>query len=712
MFTPDIDTKLSTPNRSLKAYPGKLLFSPTGERLFVDYLDKKPGFCGRIDFIHKINITQLFEVTCSTNPDFAAAQTMWYPSRLTLDYEDEDVCLHETKMITKNDIAFSVQTWKNKSEDAITLQLVVRPELLEVEKGNGFCNSWFELKQHSHNCLIGVGVNWNAGKTDTLQVQPGEEITFVAAAATGNMNTQTREEVQGNLQTFFAQELTPTEYIEKYAKEYQSFFDKLPIFESSDEVLNHTWFYRWYILRHCTSKPNFGYLKHTTVYEGRGHKTGKAPLKVSGWEFSRLICLSSPLQMTDYKWYPDKEMLHDIIRGYFDTEDENGICQSAFVDHYGSPFCNFMVWAVYQVYLLDGDKEFVKEMLPKLKKCVDGNTKVYGAKNDYLQIEVKHQRTGKEFQPSYWYFNEEYPQNPKDKSTIMPLKLLDTSMYHYLNIKGLSEMMAAVGDEQAEEYKKMADTLASQINTKMWDEETGFYYDLHHETDEKAMVKNIVGAYPYWAGIADDDKLRGMDYLFDTEHFARGCVFATVSKECPMYAPSGGWKGVHKGRNSCVWNGPSWPYTNGIILDGIGKQSQLHDHKYDKQFAEFLREYSLQHYQEKDITKPYLVEQYHAETGEPLSDEPDYNHSYYLELIMGYVAGLHVNEHQFTVDPCDVGLSWFKLEHVKVRGKEISIGYSKGKARPAKGLEKGLVIKVDGKIVHHSEEIEKVTIEL
>lgn len=99
------------------------------------------------------------------------------------------------------------------------------------------------------------------------------------------------------------------------------------------------------------------------------------------------------------------------------------------------------------MYLVDGDKEFIKEMIPLMKKCVDGNTAVYGAKNDHLQIEVKHQRTGKEFQPSYWYFSD-FPQNGKDKSKIIPMKRMDTSVYHYLNTLGLARMMKEVDDEK------------------------------------------------------------------------------------------------------------------------------------------------------------------------------------------------------------------------------------------------------------------------
>lgn len=43
-------------------------------------------------------------------------------------------------------------------------------------------------------------------------------------------------------------------------------------------------------------------------------------------------------------------------------------------------------------------------------------------------------------------------------------------------------------------YEQFAGELAKDINEKTWDEETGFYYDLHHETDEKAMVNEYSGS--------------------------------------------------------------------------------------------------------------------------------------------------------------------------------------------------------------------------
>ena len=77
-------TELKYENRALRTHTGKLLFGPVGRRMWVDYLDRKPGFCGRIDFIHKTNLTQLFEVKCDREVDWELAQSVWYPDRLTM----------------------------------------------------------------------------------------------------------------------------------------------------------------------------------------------------------------------------------------------------------------------------------------------------------------------------------------------------------------------------------------------------------------------------------------------------------------------------------------------------------------------------------------------------------------------------------------------------------------------------------------------------
>lgn len=687
-----INDLLSYKDRCLRKWPGKLLLGSAGNRLFADYLDKKPGFCGRIDFIHKLNIPSLFQISCNAVKDFDTAESVWYPSMLVMEYRGSRAALSETKFITRDDIAVSIQRWTNLSDSPFELALEVPGPRGEK---SGKCLT-FTTPENSHGFSVGVAVANNTElDAKSLMVQPGATVELTVAAAVGNMRVETMEALAERAAAFLYGE---SDRKARHNKEYQSFFDLAPTFQCSDAVLTSTWNYRWFLMKHNLARPDFGDLQGAVMYEGRAHKMEKKPYAPEGWEFSKLINLSTPLHLTDMRWHQDKSAPREMIRNMLRNVDENGIFCSAFVDRRLHSYSNYAVWAIWLLWLTDGDSGFIRDILPDLKTYVKNEEKTYG-RDDLLQVETNHTRTGKEYQPSYWYFDD-YPANPKTGYT--HLKRVDRSIYHYKNVRGLALLCDAVGDDGGSEYHETADKIASSILGKMWDDDTGFFYDLHHETDQKAFVKNIVGIYPHWAGITHDGHLRGLELLFDGEHFNTSCPFPSVSRECPAYRPYGSWQGnFMKGRDGCCWCGPSWPYTTGIAIDAIGIQSKLHGHCYDGQFGHYLREYAWQHFRDRNISKPYLVEHYNAESGEPLSDEADYNHSFFIDLIMTHVAGITLTPDNVSFDPLDIGLDYFKLENVPVRGDLYTISFKRSGCMDSEAVSipEGYHVQVNGKTV-------------
>lgn len=299
----------------------------------------------------------------------------------------------------------------------------------------------------------------------------------------------------------------------------------------------------------------------------------------------------------------------------------------------------------------------------------------YKGQNDHLQVEYIHQHTGKEYQPSYWYFSDGYPDHVnRNREGYTPLKRVDRSIYCYLDFLGLSHLCTALDDPEAEVFLNLAQTIGREVLEKMWDEDTCFFYDLHYLDDRKALVKNIVGMYPFWAGITDEQHEGALRYLSDNTAFATGSGFASVAADCPVFSACGGWKGdFFKGRNGCMWNGPSWPYTTGIVLTALAESSRRLGHRYDDMFSRFLGEYTLQHFTGHDIGYPYLVEHYNSITGEPLSDEPDYNHSCYIDLIVRCVVGILPEEKGLIFDPIDCGINSFILSGVSIRGRMAEV---------------------------------------
>jgi hypothetical protein len=697
-----MDDELRAGRKTLRTQPGALLLGSTGARLWADYLDPEPGFAGRFDFIHKVNIPLLYKITNNLVQNFEPCRTEWFPSHLLMEYTDHRITLVERKFITWNDCAVSCQTWMNRSREDLVLRLETFGRSFAERNGNHLYGQF--MIEHFSFDIEGVIAVSDVSLFEEIRLKPGESKQFIVCAAFGIKGQDSPDLLVKRASTYAESSSTIDQVMESQQNEYQSWFEKAPTFDSSDPVLNKTWKYRWFLLRHNLSDPQYGHLSHPLFYEGRSHKKSKKPFSKGGWEFSKLINLSVPLHIMDARWYHDPAYCEGALLNMKDAPSEDGMFRCLTVDTVMHSFANFSCWSAYQLYLVHRNIETISDLLPAMKLNVRAWNHVHGNETDHLMIEHKHTRTGKEYQPSYWYFHD-FPKNPKDKQTYTHLKRVDRAVYHYLNTLGVAKLCEITGDSEADVYYHQAEKIKQDILEKMWDAPSQFFYDLHYQTDEKALVKNIVGIYPGWAQIIDD-RFNGMiEHLFDEKEFHTKCPFPSVSLDCPAYAKDGGWMGHFvKGRNGCVWDGPTWPYTNSIALDALARESKRRNHQFDSQFAHYLREYSFLHFMHRDLNQPGLVEHYNSETGEPLSDEQEYNHSYYIDLLISHVAGLSVEKERLVLDPLHIGLDYFCLDRVKVKGLELRITYRKpGSSLESQSIEEGYRLFVNGKLVFRND---------
>lgn len=668
-----IDRMLAYRNRTLRTWPGKLLLGPTGRRLFADYVDKVPGMWGRIDFIHKLNLPGLFRVDEEKCPEqMERAETIWYPSHLHMELKTERFTFEEDKFITWEDVAVAVQRWHNCTAQPLRLRLTLCQGLNFLSVGEGATFEW-DAPTH-HLTLVGaVEANNSIVKDGVVLVPSYGDLNLTIAAAVDVRGTD-----KCILQRRAAEWARMPQPLLTQERAYASWFDDVPIFDCDDPLYTVTWYYRWYILRNTYVEPGVGAFQHGTFYEGRSHKVVKDEYAPWGHEFTQMIPLSTPMHVTDARWKADGSACQEALYTLLDSMDEDGIFRTMMLDRFSFPFGNFSEWALYGYYLLHPDRDFIRKTLPGFKKNVQGICKLYTDGTDDLPIAYNHRRTGKEYQPSFWYFRG-YPDDARSETGYDWLKRVDLAIYLYLNARGVEKLCASVKDEDEVLFRELADRLQQEILDLMWDEETGFFYDLHYATGEQARVKSVVGVYPLWAAITGPEHLRVIETLLDPQQFYTGSGLASISAMCPAFMPQGSWKGQFlKGRDGCMWDGPSWPYTTCIALDTIACQSKQYDHRYDADFTRLLRQYSWQHYRNQSLTQPYLVEHYNAVTGEMLSDDVDYNHSFYIDLIVRHICGLEPVSGGFEIDPVDVGLEWFSLERVSIAGHEVSLHYRRG----------------------------------
>lgn len=746
----DMEEALYYEKRCLRTREGALLFGPCGDRLTVDVLKPVPGFQGCIDFIHKMNVTELFTVEAEEAALPEDPEITWYPVKNTGVWENEEMRIRESKTITAQDVAFSLIQWENLSPNRQKIVLRSQPAgfvkgtrigaddeiwTKSESRGNtgnregagsaenvgngedsGTAESREAGKPEENVCAglyresgvlrfgirMGMAVFWSL-PGESFVLEPGETAEFYVACAVGNLAGEELDSSGRPKEDMTELARRALSYVkeakrdgkacwERLIAENESFYRDAPTFVCDDPRMNVCWKYRWYILKNSMCRPGMGRFRETVMYEGRDHRMTKEPLSPSGWEFSKLIPLSTPLQVTDLKWHPDYGLTREIIRSAFAAQDEDGLILSAYVEGEQKSYANYMIHAIWLYYLVSGDRALLEELRPAMERYLAGHEKVYGNPADGLLTEYTHSLTGKEYQPSYWYFKGylelgRYPDNPKDRQYFTPLKRVDRSVYHYLNLNAYASILGVLKGKEQKCYTEKAEKVKSDILEKMWDPATGFFYDLHYETDEKAMVRNIVGIYPFWAGITGAEHRAGIWPLTDTEAFHTGSGFSSVSKDCPVFSPAGGWKGNYfKGRDGCVWCGPSWPYTTGIALEALGMESLADDHRLDEYFDEVLREYTLQHFRDGDRHRPYLVEHYNPVTGERLSDEADYNHSFWLDIVIRFVAGVNVEENGVRIAPLSTHLKRWSLKGLKVRGHELSLSYWKSD-RPGKALQ-------------------------
>ncbi|HVX43264.1 MAG TPA: hypothetical protein VHC49_05250 [Mycobacteriales bacterium] len=670
----NIDEALHCGRRGLRTRPGSLLLGPTGARLWADYLDEVPGFQGQIDLVHKANIPLLFAVLPQLPATAPPAAVEWRPSLLTVDQDWNGLRLHERKFISWDDRAVSLQSWTNSRAEAVELRLGIDDTWMQ--RAEFLASGERELPGRG-----GLRVRMAVAGSDPrlwtgIRLAPGESYDVIVAAALGLDETDSFEQLTERVvETCRSGDLE--QIAARQSAEYATWFSAAPSFTSSDPLLDRTWNYRWFLLRHNLARPGYGQLPEITMWEGRSHKMTKEPWNPGGWEFSKLIPLSSPLQLLDARWHADPDLGAGILRSAAATQDSDGLLHATTVDGTFSHYCNFLGFAAARYADVHGT-ERIQAALSVLKKQVQDERTLRAPGDDGLPVQPVHQLTGKEYQPSYWYFHD-FPDDPKDPATYTPLKRVDQAIYQYLNAIGVAELCERLGDADGVEFRAIAAEIAHSILTKQWDEETDFFYDLHHRTDEKAMVRNVVGLYPWWAGITGAEHLPGLERAFTADAFGSPWPLPSVSVDSPAFAPAGGWNGQFlKGRNGCMWNGPTWPYTNSIALDAVGRQTLAHGHRYDGLFADLLHKFCLLHFHGHDGRTPYLVEHYDSLTGEPISDESDYLHSYLIDLVIRYVAGLRIEGGSIVVEPVDIGLDHFELSDVPVGGHRVTVTYRRG----------------------------------
>lgn len=205
-------------------------------------------------------------------------------------------------------------------------------------------------------------------------------------------------------------------------------------------------------------------------------------------------------------------------------------------------------WAEVENYKITGDKSRFGSVLPVLEK--------------YAEWLEKYRKKEGTRHGLYWQTG---LGSGMDNSPRKGSAWIDMSSQIAMLYGDMAKMCDELGEvSKAEEFRIKEKGIAGKINSLMWNQEDGMYYDLD-DSGNQVKVKTIASFWPLLAGIASDEQASRLYLnLRDPKLFWRTIPFASLSADDPNYKADGHY-----------WLGSVWAPTNVAVIQGLNKYGRL-----------------------------------------------------------------------------------------------------------------------------------------
>lgn len=307
------------------------------------------------------------------------------------------------------------------------------------------------------------------------------------------------------------------------------------------------------------------------------------------------------------------ELAKNEIRCLFDYQAENGMIPdyvSRFKDriNWRDTKPPLAAWAVMNVYENTGDKAFVEEMFDKLYKY---HRWWYTDRDHDKNGVCEYGSTDGTLIAAAWEsgmdngvrFDEaEMLKNEPENAWSMNQENICLNSFLYAEKGYLAKMAQMLGkNELADKLTQEAKALKEHIQTKMFDPETGFFYDTRIGTGEFIKVMGAECWLPLWAGIATPEQARQvLDKMLDPTKFNSTVPLGTLEISHLRFRPTRGY-----------WRGPVW--IDQVYFGVMG----LRKYGFDKEADMFVRKYIAN--AQGLLTDGPIHENYNPLTGETLN---------------------------------------------------------------------------------------------
>lgn len=265
-------------------------------------------------------------------------------------------------------------------------------------------------------------------------------------------------------------------------------------------------------------------------------------------------------------------------------------------------------WGAMNVYKATGDKKFLEEIFDKLYKF---HNWWYNDRDHNKNGICEYGSTDGSLIAAAWesgmdngvrFDDTEILNNGRDDAWSMNQESICLNSFLYIDKKLLAEMASILGkNDIAEKLNKDAEFIKEYVQKNMYDEETGFFYDVKIDSEEKVKVMGAEGWLPLWAGIATKEQAESVKQnMMNENHFNSHLPLGTLDISHPALRPTRGY-----------WRGPVW--FNQVYFGIIG----LKNYGYEKE-ADYLTRKFMNNAQGLMTDGP-IHENYNPLTGEALN---------------------------------------------------------------------------------------------
>ena len=315
--------------------------------------------------------------------------------------------------------------------------------------------------------------------------------------------------------------------LDAYAKKYKEFFAVVPELKKATEEEKLTFAKCFSVMKSQVMSKEGVFTTHWTTPERTPHR--KCWLWDSVFHSMGNIFIS-------------EELAYETLTAILDMQFEDGfVPHMRFPDGRASNITQppLIAWGLYTLYERTGRLDWVEKLYDKVAAHLSWVRKNRDKDNNNLYE---------------WYARLDDPtchcgesgmDNTPRFDEMHILDCIDFSCYMANEMRHMEKMAKLLGrDDEAKEYAELYEIIGKQINDRLFDEETGRYYDRDIYSGEVLKMATPAGLLPLFAGVCPPDRAKILiDDIMNPETYGTEMPIPTVSMDDPEHCIDY-WRGM------------------------------------------------------------------------------------------------------------------------------------------------------------------------